>query len=232
MKDDPAKNGRASFSYGVRLKYSETSLLEFTHRLASADPTPGGGSASAAVGALSAGLVHMVAQLTAGSPKFAHVADRAKRIADEAEKLMSRFVAAIDEDAQAFDRVSQAYRLPKSTQAERTARSAAIQAALYEAALPPLRVAEMAREAAALAVELAEFGNPNAISDVGCAALFAAAAARGASFNVSINANAVKDRAQAGDLLRHSHHTLAQVGVLVEVALGKVEASVEPDASA
>jgi len=203
------------------------SLDAFSHRLASCEATPGGGSASAAAGAMSAALLRMVALLTSGSPRFERVAPRARRIADEAESLTARFVAGVDEDAEAFDRVSQAYRLPKSTDAEKIGRSAAIQAALFGAALPPLHVAEMACEAALLAVELAEFGNPNAISDVGCAALLAASAARGAGFNVSINAKALKDRARADDLLQRLQHTLAQVGVLVEVVLGKVQADVE-----
>jgi len=165
----------------------------------------------------------MVALLTAKSPAYADVAAQADEIAERADGVRRSLVAAIDEDAVAFDRVSLAYRMPKADGAQKAQRSAAIQAALSGASEPPLRVVEFAREIAALAVTLVEFGNPNAISDLGCAALCAQAAARGAGFNVTINASALKDRASADRLTQRLDAVLAQVGLLVEVVLGRVE---------
>ncbi|HEY6359370.1 MAG TPA: cyclodeaminase/cyclohydrolase family protein, partial [Vicinamibacterales bacterium] len=91
------------------------SISEYARRLASADPTPGGGSASALVGALGASLVSMVAQLTGASPKFATIAERMRIVAGEGQRLCASFIAAIDEDVAAFDRVSAAYKLPKAS---------------------------------------------------------------------------------------------------------------------
>ena len=210
------------------MKFSELALAEYARRVASSDATPGGGSVAAAVGALGAGLVRMVALLTSESPKFAEVAARARRIAEAAEKLVNDFLSGVDEDIVAFDRVTEAFRLPKSSEQEKAARAAAIQDALRGAAEPPLRTAELARETCALAVELVEFGNPNALSDVGCAALLASAAARGAAINVAINAKSLKDRAEARRLTNASHDVVAQVGLLAEVVIGKVEAAVGP----
>ena len=105
-------------------------MSDYARRLASADPTPGGGSAAAAVGAFAAGLVRMVAELTANSPKNADVATRAKELGAAAAIIVQECVACIDDDVAAFDRVSEAYRLPKNTDAEKTARTSAIQHAL------------------------------------------------------------------------------------------------------
>lgn len=210
------------------MNFSELRLSEYARRLSSSDPTPGGGSAAAAVGALGAGLVRMVALLTSGSPKFAHVADRAGHIAEAAEKLSRELLAGVDEDIKAFDLVTSAYRLPKASAEERETRTKAIQKALLGATAPPMRTAELARDTCKLAVELAEFSNPNALSDIGCAAIFASAAARGAAFNVSINAKSLKDKAAARRLSDKLRAILGQVSLLSEVVVGKVEAGVEP----
>ena len=199
-------------------------MSEYSRRLASADPTPGGGSAAAAVGAFAAGLVRMVAQLTSNSPKFADVAERAKALGESAETIVEGFVTCIDADVVAFDRVSAAYKLPKNTDTEKKARSSAIQDALVGAAEPPLRVVELAQRACALAAELVNFGNPNAVSDIGCAAAFAQGAAQGAALNVEINVKTLKDRAAADAMISRVRNALAQVDVLSEVVLGKVNA--------
>jgi len=200
------------------------SVGEYAQRIASADPTPGGGSAAAAVGSFAAGLVRMVAQLTSNSPKFADVADRAKMLGTSAAEIVDEFVICIDEDVVAFDRVSAAYKLPKNTDEEKQARSGAIQQALAGAAEPPLRVVELAHRTCALASELVNFGNPSAVSDIGCAAAFAQGAAKGAALNVEINVKTLKNRAAADALMSRLHAAMAQVNVQSEVVLGKVNA--------
>jgi formiminotetrahydrofolate cyclodeaminase len=203
---------------------SELSLDDFARRLSSGDPTPGGGSASAAVGALAAALVRMVALLTANSPKMADAAQRADGIGARAAAIVEMLVRCVDEDAAAFDAVSAAMKLPRSTDAEKAKRSAALQQALRDAADPPLRIVDSAVEACKLAAELVDFGNPNAISDIGCAALFAGAAAQGAALNVAINAKALKDRETAGRYLDRVRTSIAQIDLITEVVLGKVNA--------
>ncbi len=196
----------------------------FARKLASADPTPGGGSVAAAIGAFGAGLVRMVALLTANSPKHAAVADRCKSAAAAANDLTDELLRLVDEDASSFDRVSAAYRLPKGSDTEKAARSASIQTALAGAIEPPLRVIGAARRTCDLAAELVDIGNPNALSDIGCAALCAHAAAQGAALNVEINASALKDRERARAYDERMRAELAQVGLLAEVILGKLRA--------
>ncbi len=198
------------------------SLDAFTRKLASADPTPGGGSVAAAVGSFGAGLVRMVALLTSNSPKHADVAARCNQTAQAAQRLADDLLKLVDEDAASFDRVSAAYRLPKSSDAEKTARSQAIQTALAGAIEPPLRVIGYSKQICDLAAVLADIGNPNALSDIGCAALCAQAAAHGASLNVEVNASALKDRELARSHTERVHADLAQVGLLAEVILGKL----------
>lgn len=206
------------------------SVSDYARKLASADPTPGGGSAAAAVGAFSAGLVRMVAELTSNSPKFADVAERARALGSTAASIVDEFVKCIDDDVVAFDRVSAAYKLPKVTDGEKSARTSAIQHALAGAAEPPLRVVELAQQACGLAAELVDFGNPNAVSDIGCAAAFSQGAAKGAALNVEINVKTLKDRGKAEAITARLHAALAQVNVLSEVVLGKVSALLEAGA--
>jgi len=204
------------------LTLSALSMEAFTRKLASADPTPGGGSVAAAVGSFGAGLVRMVALLTANAPKYAAVAQRCTEVAQSAQTLSDELLKLVDEDAGAFDRVSAAYRLPKSSDSEKSARSARIQSALGEAIDPPLRVIAAALAISELAAELVDIGNQNALSDVGCAALCAQAAAHGAALNVEINAAALKDRAAARTFTERVHGQLARVSLLAEVILGKL----------
>jgi formiminotetrahydrofolate cyclodeaminase len=164
----------------------------------------------------------MVALLTANSPKYAAVAQRCTDVARSAQTLSDELLKLVDEDAAAFDRVSAAYRMPKSSDSEKSTRSARIQSALAEAIDPPLRVIAAALQISELAAELVDVGNQNALSDVGCAALCAQAAAHGAALNVEINAGALKDRALAHAHTERVHRRLARVSLLAEVILGKL----------
>jgi len=209
------------------LTLSAQPLRDFTHKLASADPTPGGGSVSAAVAAFGAGLVRMVALLTSNSPKYRDVSEQCATIARKAERLTDALLELVDEDAASFDRVSDAYRLPKATDSDKRARSAQIQTALEGAIATPLRVIRGTREICDLAIELVDIGNANALSDVGCAALCAQASSQGAALNVQINAAALKDREAAARANEELNAALAHVSLLAEVVLGKVRSRVE-----
>jgi glutamate formiminotransferase/formiminotetrahydrofolate cyclodeaminase len=164
----------------------------------------------------------MVALLTANSPKYAAVAQRCTDVAHTAQTLSGELLKLVDDDAAAFDRVSAAYRLPKSSDTEKSARSEHIQSALAEAIGPPLRVIAAALQISELAAVLVDIGNQNALSDVGCAALCAQAAAHGAALNVEINAAALKDRTRARAHTQRVQEQLAQVSLLGEVILGKL----------
>ena len=170
----------------------ELPLAQFLDRLASSDPTPGGGTASAVAGAMAAGLLAMMSRLSAGKGGDDAPFQQALAAAEEQRRALLDLAV---QDAQAFDAVMRARRLPKETSADKQRRQAAIQEALTAASDVPLDVASRAASLLEIATSLAGTGNPNAISDVGVAALLAHAAVHGALLNVRINLQAIKDPA-------------------------------------
>jgi len=170
-------------------------LQAFLAELASADPVPGGGSVAALGGALAASLVTMVCRLTLGKKGYEAVSTELEVILPRAETLQQELRDLMQADIDAYARVMDAYKLPKQTDAEKTARAQAVQDALKGASDVPLRVAERCGDVLALARIVAEKGNRNAASDAGVGALMAEAGLRGAALNVSINLGAIKDEA-------------------------------------
>lgn len=173
---------------------------DYLDRLASGDPTPGGGSAAALAGSLAAALVSMVCNLTAGREKFAGVEQEVVAVRAEADAIRARLTNAIQADADAYGAVMSAYRLPRATDAERAQRSAARQAALHVAARVPMEIAEGCAEVLVLCDRAAGRTNPNAASDVTVAALLAGAAIEGGIANVQINVPLIEDPAYADEL--------------------------------
>ena len=176
--------------------------FRFLDELASAAPTPGGGSAAAFTAAQSAALVAMVAGLTMGKKKYAGVEDRMRVILEEAEQLRQELMQTVDDDADAFEGLMDAYRLPKDSEDEISKRNESILMATYQAAEVPLRTVRAARDLLTLSKEVAETGNLNAISDAGSAAALAFAAAVSAGANVRINLSALKEDEHAARLLK------------------------------
>lgn len=168
-------------------------LAEFLEDLASDRPTPGGGSASALSGALGAALIAMVCRLTIGRKSYAQVEGEMKGILSKAENLRHTLQDLVEEDARAYEAVAQALALPKTSDAEKAARRAALQKALVVASEVPLRTAEACHEVLRLAGAVARKGNRNAVSDAGGAALLAGAGLRGALLNVRINLASLED---------------------------------------
>jgi len=175
------------------MAFNKMTVEDFVTQLASANPTPGGGSASALAGAMAAAMVEMACNLTVGREKFRDVEEELQTILKRATELRERMLAAVDEDTESYDAVSQAYKLPKGTDEEKSERTAAIQAALQQATLIPLRVAQDASETAQLAVIAIQKSNPNVASDAQVARLLADAARQGAIANVEINLSSIKD---------------------------------------
>jgi formiminotetrahydrofolate cyclodeaminase len=174
---------------------TKLTVQDFVEQLASASPTPGGGSASALAGAMAAAMVEMAANLTIGREKFRDVEQEMRIVLGRAGELREQMLNAVDEDTDAFDEVSAAYKMPKDTDAEKTARTAAIQQALKGATEVPLRVAKAAMETYQLAQIAMEKANPNVASDARVALLLAEAAREGARANVDINLGMIKDEA-------------------------------------
>jgi formiminotetrahydrofolate cyclodeaminase len=172
----------------------EQPVQQFLDELASKASTPGGGSAAAIMGAMGAALVSMVCNLTVGKKNYEDVSDELQKVLTQAEDLRGRLTDMIRADVEVFDQVMAAYGLPKDSDEQKTARSAAIQTALRAATDVPLNCARACAEAIALTKVVAEKGNRNVISDAGVAVLAAYAALRSAALNVYINAGGIKDK--------------------------------------
>jgi glutamate formiminotransferase/formiminotetrahydrofolate cyclodeaminase len=169
------------------------SLGTFADEVAAGTPAPGGGSVSAYAGALAAALGAMVCHLTMGKKKFAEVEGEAREILSQLEQLREDLRRAVSEDAESFERVLAAMRLPRESEAEKLARLSAIEQATKGAVAVPLRVAQSATQVIELLDELSEIGNPNAFSDLTVGAQLALTAIRGASYNVLINLGSISD---------------------------------------
>ena len=165
----------------------------YLERLASSDPTPGGGSAATLVGAFGAALCAMVARITGAAPRFAPVRSEADAVVAVADALRARFVAARTRDEEAYARVVTASALPKSTDDEKAARTASLQEALARAAEAPLAAAALAAEGVALARRTEALGNAHLVSDVECALAFFRAALEACAANVRINHRFMRD---------------------------------------
>jgi glutamate formiminotransferase/formiminotetrahydrofolate cyclodeaminase len=168
-------------------------LRDFNNLLASDAPAPGGGSVAALVGALGASLGTMVANLSGNKRGWDDRTTEFNPWAIKGQKLKDQLLALVDEDTAAFNKVMAAFKLPKSNDAEKAARQAAIEKANQYAARVPLRIMQTASECYPLLAEMAQNGNPNSITDAGVGALCVHAAVVGAGYNVQINLSGTGD---------------------------------------
>ncbi|NLI53111.1 MAG: cyclodeaminase/cyclohydrolase family protein [Clostridiales bacterium] len=182
------------------MAFRDRTIETFLGELSSKAPVPGGGGASALVGALCAALTHMVAALTVGKPKYAAAEPEMNELLAQTEALTEQFLSLMDEDAAAFEPLADAYRMPKETEEQQAEKARVMEAALKQAVQPPMRIMEACAEAVPLISLCAEKGSVIAVSDAGVAATFCRAALEGASLNVFINTQAMQDRAYAETL--------------------------------
>ncbi|MBT8331131.1 MAG: cyclodeaminase/cyclohydrolase family protein [Deltaproteobacteria bacterium] len=178
----------------------DLTITEFLEKTASSEPLPGGGCTAALNAALAASLTEMVANLTIGRKEFQAVEDDMQEIAQAAADLRTKLANDIENDAQAYQEVLAAFKLPKNTDEEKKQRSGAIQQAFKTAATVPLGVARDAVNIMDLAARAIKDGNPNAVSDGAVAVLAARTAALAAVFNVKINLSSIKDTAFVAEL--------------------------------
>ncbi len=206
------------------------SVRAFADELSSDTPAPGGGSVAALLGALAAALAAMVANLTVGKRGQEGAWEEMKSVAVEAQQLKDFFLGAVDRDTEAFNAVLAAFRQPAGNEAEKKAKTTAVQEATKGAVRVPLEALEKTLPVLALARRAAERGNPNARSDAGVAALAARAAARGAFYNVLINLKSIQDEnwvqkklRVAEDLVGRAERAASAVEALVteHLALGE-----------
>lgn len=178
------------------MKMLEKPATQFLSELSSNAPVPGGGGASAAVGAFAAALGMMVTNLTIGKKKYADYEEEVKAVRDCLEGLRDQLIDLVDGDAVAFEPLSKAYSIPKDD----PERDTIMENALYEASVVPMSIMETVLAAAKELEVLVEKGSKLAVSDVGVGILFAQAAIEGASLNVYINTKSMKDRERAAAL--------------------------------
>ena len=207
---------------------TKTSITAFLDDVASSSPAPGGGSVAALAGALGAALASMVCNLTIGKKKYAEVEEDMKKVLVAIEPLRKTFTRLISKDTLAFQKVMEAYALPKDTDPQKALRSAAITEATKEATLVPLEVMKHCIDALALAQEVASKGNVNSISDAGVCAQMLHAACESAALNVKVNLNALNDAdfvgwklEEVGSLLSTSRMMLEEVQSIVDERMRK-----------
>ena len=199
------------------------SVQDFITELAADSAAPGGGSAAALAGCLGAALTKMVCNLSLDEAKFGAVLPEIQAIQSQAADLLTKLTRAVDEDAAAFNEVMAAYKLPKATEEEKTARLALIQQSMKKAALLPLGVAGDCLEVLKLAGRILPIGNVNAASDAAVSGLMAYAALQGAIYNVKINLGSIKD----ADFCRDTRQKIAAISDAAKKENAALTAAVE-----
>ena len=219
MEDDEEK--------ALKERLVRMSVAGFTAETASESAAPGGGSVSALMGALGAALGTMVANLSAHKRGWDERWKEFSDVAEQGQALIGELLALVDEDTAAFNRIMDAFSLPKGTEEEKAARGRAIEEATLYAASVPLRTMEASLKALPLALEMARKGNPASASDAGVAALAAVAGIRGARLNVRINAAGLSDPAPAKPLLERADEIVKEALQIEQQVLDAVEANIK-----
>ena len=195
----------------------------FAEETSRESPAPGGGSVAAYMGALGAALGTMVANLSSHKPGWDDRWEEFSRWADKGQALSDELLVLVDEDTRAFNKIMEAFGLPKKTDEDKRLRSEAIQAATLFATQVPLQTMQAAFGAFELCQAMAEQGNPNSVSDAGVGALAARAAVLGAGLNVKINAASLKDRETADKMIAEAEQLIAEAQKKEAEIIGIVE---------
>lgn len=180
--------------------YLDGSIRQYLDDAASGKPAPGGGSVSAAAGALGASMASMACNFTIGKKKFADVEEKVKEILALCEENRNKLLTLMDADVQEYSKVTAAYSMAKDTDEQKEARKAAIQEALKAAMAVPLEALRVCNNVIASLENLVDIANPNLISDVGVAAILCGAGLEGAKLNVEINLAYLKDEALVSEV--------------------------------
>ncbi|HEY2581484.1 MAG TPA: glutamate formimidoyltransferase [Mucilaginibacter sp.] len=207
-------------------KLASMSLIDFADETASESPAPGGGSISAYMGTLGASLAAMVANLSAHKKGWDSRWEEFSNWAEKGQQYKDELIRLVDLDTAAFNKIMEAFGLPKSTNEEKSAREQAIQAATKYAIEIPFKVMQAAHGCMTVIKAMAETGNPNSISDAGVAALCARSAVIGAFMNVKINAQGYKDKDFTGAILKQGYELEQQAIALEQEIIALVNSKI------
>ena len=209
----------------MRLKNMECG--DFVDVLASKNPVPGGGGASALVAAIGMALGNMVGSLTIGKKKYASVQDDVISLMQRAEKLRAEFLELIQGDVEAFEPLSKAYGMPSNTQEEKERKEIVMEECLVTTGSLPLLIMKKCCEGIDLTREFAEKGSALAISDAGCSASFLKAALEAAALNVFINTKYMKNRENAEKMEKQAEVMIREYGKKSEDIFNKVRSDLK-----
>lgn len=201
----------------------DMTIKEFIYETASDSPAPGGGSIAALSAASAAALIEMVANLTIGKKGYEEVEEEIKELKGVAAEYKEKFINYIDEDSDSFNKIMDAFKMPKNTEEEKKARTKVIQEGFKGAATVPLNVAKDAFELLALAEKVIEKGNQNAVTDGAVAAMSARTAVHSALYNVKINLGSIKDEEFVNTTKKKIEELESNVNKIEEEILNKVE---------
>ena len=196
--------------------FSTVPCNEFVEVLASKSPVPGGGGASALVGAIGTALGNMVGSLTVGKKKYADVEEEMYALKAKCDTLQKELLALVEKDAEVFEPLSKAYGMPRNTEEEKAEKARVMEIVLKDACSVPMEIMEKCCEAIELIQEFAAKGSTLAISDAGVGAAFCKAALEGASLNVYINTKSMKNREYAEELNAKADAMLAKYPKMAE----------------
>ena len=196
--------------------FSTVPCNEFVEVLASKAPVPGGGGASALVGAIGTALGNMVGSLTVGKKKYADVEEEMYALKAKCDTLQKELLALVEKDAEVFEPLSKAYGMPRNTEEEKAEKARVMEIVLKDACSVPMEIMEKCCEAIELIQEFAAKGSALAISDAGVGAAFCKAALEGASLNVYINTKSMKNREYAEELNAKADAMLAKYPKMAE----------------
>ncbi len=190
------------------MKFADKSCTEFVNVLASKEPVPGGGGASALAGAIGIALGSMVGSLTLGKKKYADVEEDIRTLMAKADEIRARMIRLIDRDAEVFEPLAKAYGMPKETPEEQAEKARVMEIVLKDACDVPLEIMRAACDAIEAIAEFAAKGSKLAISDAGCAASVCRASLESAALNVFINTKAMADRERAERINKEANEML------------------------
>lgn len=207
-------------------KLVDLSVEKFAQETASESPAPGGGSISAAMGAFGAALATMVANLSSHKAGWDERWEEFSNWAEKGKFYMEHLIKMVDEDTNAFNRIMDAFGLPKGTEEEKNARTQAIQTATLYATEVPFKVMQLCYESMEVIKAMAEHGNPNSVTDAGVGALAVRSAVMGAFLNVKINASGLKDKTITQSFIDRGNDIVAKTIEMEKTILSIVESKI------